>query len=106
MAVEISVLSLTWLPPLQGVVSTDAPLGRNVLCYEFGVKNMNTVRIIDGPTECEIVISDNHGKCFYTKCENTPLLEWAFDHMVAELKGVSFLRLKRRPGCSVACHHP
>lgn len=52
---------------------------RKYLCYEFGFCKIITVRVADGDSICDVIITDGNNNSIFTTCEKSPILQWAFD---------------------------
>lgn len=58
---------------------------RKYISYEFGLSNINTIKITEGDTVCDVFMCNDKGQNLSTRCKKTPILKWAFDDMESEL---------------------
>lgn len=65
--------------------------GRSYISYEFGLSKINKIYIAEGDTVCDVLICDGTGKIISTTCPKSPILKWAFDKMLLEIKSAQTL---------------
>lgn len=59
--------------------------------YEFGFSKINSVYIVKNDTLLDVYISDGNKVNFSTTCENSPILNWAFEKVPNESASIQFV---------------
>ena len=67
---------------------------KEYISYEFGFSKINSVYIVKNDTYFDVYISDGDKLNISTKCESSPILNWAFEKAPNESSPVRFVMNK------------